>query len=157
LGAVDLPEEMAYRGVRVVFSELTEGDPRKGLVPGYRFRIMDPDGTNVGRLNFRVGDTEHVRLFSGHIGYGIHPAHRGHGYAGRACLAIAGFVARVSGTVIITADPDNAASIRTILGIGGCFINEVVVPRTDSHYAGGSRRKRRYSWTPGNPESSGLV
>lgn len=144
------PGDMEYGDVRLAFAEFTQGNARKGLVPGYRFRIVGADGADVGHLSFRVGDTEHVSQFVGHIGYGIHPAHRGHGYAGKACMAVAGFVSEVSGTVIMTADPDNTPSIRTIEGIGADYINEVAVPKSDPQYASGSRRKQRYRWTPKN-------
>jgi hypothetical protein len=38
--------------------------------------------------------------------------------------------------------------MRTIERLGARFIDEVVVPPYDPHYQRGSRRKRRYRWTP---------
>ena len=51
--------------------EAPETAESAGLVPYYHFRIIDVDGTDVGHINFRVGDTEHVRVSAGHIGFEI--------------------------------------------------------------------------------------
>jgi len=50
--------------------------------------------------------------------------------------------------VIITCDPDNHASRRTIERLGARFMDEVPVSPDDPHYQRGSRSKRRYTWTP---------
>ena len=118
------------------------------IVPAYHFRILTADSSDVGHINFRVGDTEHVRACAGHIGFEVDEQFRGHGYALQACRAIAPLVRSVSGTVTITCDPDNAASMRTIERLGASFIGEVAVPVHDPHYERGSRLKRRYRWTP---------
>ena len=55
---------------------------------------------------------------------------------------------RINGSVLITADPENPVSIRTIERIGGVFIDEVDVPKDDPHYLRGSLRRRRYLWNP---------
>jgi predicted acetyltransferase len=130
------------------FERIVPGNKARGFVPGYHFRIHDRWGTDVGHINFRVGDTRHIIYCAGHIGYEIYRLHRGHGYAYKACQAIAGFVAQVSGDVIITTDPDNLASRRTIEKLGAEFLGEYPVPIGDPHYAAGSRIKRRYRWTP---------
>ena len=142
------PEQMSYDDVTVVFERLTDGDPERGFVPGYHFKILNEQSEEVGHLNFRVGDTEHVRFAAGHIGFEIAEQHRGHRYAGSACLAVAPWVSEVSGSVLITVDPDNLPSIRTIKRIGGDFLDEVNVPEGDPHYLRGSFRKRRYQWEP---------
>lgn len=50
--------------------------------------------------------------------------------------------------VILTADPANTPSIRTIQKLGAKFLGEVEVPPDDPAYAGGARHKRRYEWAP---------
>lgn len=142
------PKRLSYDDVTVVFKQLTNGDLKRGFVPGYHFQIFNKRCEEVGHLNFRVGDTEHVRFAAGHIGFEVAELHRGHRYAGSACLAIAPWVSEVSGTVLITVDPDNLPSIRTIERIGGNFLDEVDVPIGDPHYLRGSFRKRRYRWMP---------
>lgn len=148
------PAEMSYGHVRVRYSHRAEGDPTKGFVPAYHFRILNEQNQDVGHINFRVGETEHVLRAAGHIGFEIDPAHRGQGFAARACLALAPFVCRISQSVIITADPDNVASIRTLERIGAVYLDEVDVPEVDPHRERGSPRKRRYQWTPGEGGAS---
>lgn len=102
----------------------------------------------MGHINFRVGDTEHVRVCAGHVGFEVSEAHRGHGYALQACRAIAPFVASLYETVTITCDPENQASRRIIEQLGASFVDEVPVPPHDPQYQKGSRWKRRYRWEP---------
>ena len=149
------PDSMSHEGVTIVFSRITNGDKARGFVPGYHFKILNDQHVEVGHLNFRVGDTEHVRLAAGHIGFEIAEEHRGNGYAGSACLAAAPWISEVSGTVIITVDPDNLPSIRTIERIGANYLDEVDVPHGDPHYLRGSLRKRRYQWRPKPRSESG--
>ncbi|HVR34584.1 MAG TPA: GNAT family N-acetyltransferase [Methylomirabilota bacterium] len=135
--------EVTLRFVRVVPGELS-----RGFVPYYHFRILTAEGLEIGHINFRVGNTEHVRVCAGHIGCEIAEPFRGRGFASQACHAIAPFVRSICGTVTITCDPDNIASRRMIERLGAEFIDEVAVPSHDPHYQRGSRSKRRYRWTP---------
>ena len=146
-------ETFSFGAVRLHFDHLAASDLGRGLVPGYHFRVLLPDGTDAGHLNVRVGDTEHVLLCAGHIGFAIHEPHRGHGYAFQACRAVAPFVRSFYESVTITCDPDNAASRRTIERLGAQFLDEVPVPPGDPHYARGSRSKRQYLWTPSSRET----
>jgi len=141
-------ETLSFGQVRLHFVRVIPGDPMRDFVPAYHFRILIADGLDVGRINFRVGDIEHVRVCAGHIGFEIGEQFRGHSYALQACRAIAPFVRSVSGTVTITCDPDNVASIRTIERLGTGFTDEVPVPAHDPHHKRGSRSKKRYKWTP---------
>lgn len=147
--ALRRPSETLFFGdVLLYFVRIIPGDPTRDFVPAYHFRILITDDSDVGHINFRVGDTEHARTCAGHIGFEIGEQFRGHGYALQACHAIAPFVRSVSGTVTITCDPHNVASRRTIERLGTSFIDEVAVPLHDPHYERGSYLKRRYRWTP---------
>jgi len=130
------------------FVEIVPGDAGEDLVPSYHFRILLADGTDVGHINFRVGDTRHISNCAGHIGFAITEAHRGHGYARLACQALARFVRTIYDNVLITCNPDNHASRRTIERLGAEFIDEVNVSAEDAHDNPLARRKRRYRWTP---------
>ena len=70
------PERMSYDDVSIVFERLTDGDLQRGFVPGYHFKIFNEESQEVGHLNVRVGDTEHVRLAAGHIGFEIAEQHK---------------------------------------------------------------------------------
>lgn len=142
------PADLADGDITLKFSGIEKGNPPRGLVPYYHFRILLADGTDAGHINFRVGETVHVRLCAGHIGFGIGEDHRGRGYALKACRALAPFVRSLYETVIITCDPDNVASIRTLEKLGAQYIDTVDVPADDPGYALGARVKRRYHWHP---------
>jgi tagatose 1,6-diphosphate aldolase len=143
------PSDPLFFGkVKLRFVRVVPGDPSRDFVPAYHFRILVADGSDVGHINFRVGDTEHVRVCAGHIGFEILAEFRGHGYALQACRAIASFVRSFYDAVTITCDPGNVASIRTIELLGASFTDEVPVPPRDPHFQRGSRRKRRYKWVP---------
>jgi predicted acetyltransferase len=139
---------LSFGEVTLRFDKIMPGDASRGFVPYYHFRILVAGGQDVGHVNFRVGDTEHVRVTAGHIGFTILEPFRGHGYALQACRAIAPFVRSIYDAVTITCDPDNHASRRTIERLGASFVDEVSVPPHDPHYQRGSRSKRRYRWIP---------
>jgi tagatose 1,6-diphosphate aldolase len=141
------PESLSSGEVTLRFVKIVAGEPARGLVPAYHFRLLTMSGADVGHINFRVGDTEHVRVCAGHIGFEIAEAFRGRGYARQACRALAPFVRSVYASVMITCDPDNLASRRTIERLGAEFVHEVAVAPDDPHYQRGSRTKRRYRWT----------
>lgn len=146
-GAPRPPRTLRHGAVSLRFAMFIPGDPGRGFVPYYHFRI-EAGGHDVGHLNLRVGDNEHLRLVAGHVGYGVRPEHRGHGYAGAACRALAPFARLLFAELVVTADPDNLASVRTLERLGARFLDEVDVPPHEPAYARGSRRKRRYAWAP---------
>jgi len=142
------PDDLSFGDVRLRFARVVPGDPSKGFVPAYHFRIIKIGGSDVGHINFRIGDTEHVRTCAGHIGFEVREDSRGHRYAYQACCAIAPFVRRVYASVLITCDPDNMASIRTIERLGAQFLDEVPIAPHEPQFWRGSRIKRRYRWIP---------
>jgi tagatose 1,6-diphosphate aldolase len=141
------PAGLSFGEVALRFAGAVAGDEARGFVPYYHFRII-AGGVDVGHINFRIGDSEHVRLAAGHIGFEVLPPYRGHRYALQACRALAPFVGAACTEVLITCDPDNGASRRTIEHLGARFIDVVAVPAGDPHYQRGSRIKRRYRWAP---------
>jgi len=143
-----VPQTLSSGDVMLRYVKMVPGQPLRRLVPYYHFRILIADGTEVGHINFRVGDTQHVRNSAGHVGFEIFEAFRGHRYAYQACRAIAPFVRSIYDAVIMTCDPDNQASIRIIERLGAKFTDVVPVPPHDPQFQRGSRFKRRYQWTP---------
>ena len=141
------PESLSAGDVTLRFARLVPGESARGFVPYFHFRIF-AGNSEVGHITFRVGDTEHVRVCAGHIGFEIAESFRGHGYALQACRAIAPFVGSVYTAITITCDPDNLPSRQTIERLGATFEDEVAVPAHDPHFQRGSRTKRRYRWTP---------
>lgn len=140
------PPKLAHGQVQLRLAQVVPGDSSRGFVPYYHFRILVGGNVDVGHINFRVGDTEHIRQCAGHIGYEISPKFRGNGFAGQACQALAPFVKLFYPAVTITCDPDNVASRRTIERLGAEFLDEVPVAPTEAQYAQGSRSKQRFRW-----------
>lgn len=120
----------------------------RGLAPYYHFRIL-AGPRDVGHINLRVGDCGHLQRVVGHVGFGIRKRYRGKRYAFLACQALGPFARIVSPEVILTCDPDNHASRRTLERlVGGDRGEEVKVPASDPHYRRGARTKLRFRWMP---------
>ena len=145
----DAPPELHGDGLVLRFDRLRPGDEERGFLPAYLYLIFLEGGAEVGQINFRVGTSRHARLVAGHIGFEVAPDFRGGRIALRACRLLAPLVAEVSGEVIITCDPDNLASKRTIELLGAEFLDEQEIPEDDPAYDRGSRWKLRYAWRPG--------
>jgi hypothetical protein len=141
------PEHLEHNSISLRFSKVMPGDATRGFVPYYHYRIF-ADDADVGHLNLRVGDTEHVRLSAGHVGFEIATPFRGHRHALSACRALAPFARSFPMPLILTCDPDNHASRRTIELLGATFVDEVAVPSHDPHFVRGSRTKLRFEWIP---------
>lgn len=139
---------LGWGDVNLLFIQEFPGDPEKGFAPYYHFRIATDETGDAGFINFRIGETAHVLMFAGHIGYEVYPECRGKGLALAACRAIAPFVRSFYRSVIITCDPDNEPSRKTIERLGARFLNEVPVPKSEPAFDRGSRVKRRYEWQP---------
>lgn len=126
------------------------GDELAGRCPGYYFWMrLRPEFSPVvpmaGTLSFRVSESDQVRLYSGHIGYGVFVPARGHHYAERACRLLFP-LARKHGMseLIITCNPDNLASRRTCERLGAELLEIVDLPRDNLLYRKGDRQKCRY-------------
>jgi tagatose 1,6-diphosphate aldolase len=125
-------------------AERTLGDPRRNWVPAYRFE-MRVTGVKAGTISLRVGSSELIERYAGHIGYGVEPPFRGRRYAARACTLLFG-LARSHGlrTLWITCNPENLASRRTCERLGAKLVEIVPVPRDHPFRARGESSKCRY-------------
>ena len=132
--------------IGVVVKEKRPAPRRRGYVPSYEFDIRLPGKTDpIGRISLRVGNTKHVKMYAGNIGYEIKEEYRGNRYAVKACNVIKR-VAIDHGlkTLWITCDPDNYPSRRTC-EILGCELVEIVdLPEDTDMYQRGDRQKCRY-------------
>ncbi|MBI2851214.1 MAG: GNAT family N-acetyltransferase [Chloroflexi bacterium] len=123
----------------------------KGFVPAYWFDIrLAGRPERIGRVDLRIGNTSHLILYGGHIGYSVNTEHRGHRYAARACSLIKPVaVAHGLKTLWITCNPDNIASRRTCEIIGCKLIEIIDLPADTDMYQRGERQKCRYRWDLG--------
>lgn len=143
--------------IEVVVRRKSPGDTSKGYVPAYWFDILlSGNPEPIGQIDLRIGNTRHLIMYGGHIGYGIKEEYRGHQYAARACNLIKR-VAMDHGlkTLWITCNPDNQPSRRTC-EILGCELVEIVdLPQDTDMYRSGDRQKCRYRWELGGLDSDG--
>ena len=116
-------------------------------VPTYSFRMLSNySEQEFGTVNLRIGSTQHIEQYAGHIGYGVYPAHRGHHYAARSVLLLLPLARKLGiDPVWITCDPENLASRRSLEIAGAEFIEIVEVPPDCGiRRFGGKLRKCRY-------------
>lgn len=134
--------------IKLAFDKIVDVEPGGELVPFYHFKILSLSEEQVGHINFKVGDTNHIIQCVGHIGYEVLQQHRGKSYAFFACNALKPFIKTIYSKIILTSDPSNLSSIKTIEKLDAKFLNEIVVPEQDPSYKSGSKIKKRYEWQP---------
>ena len=130
--------------LELYLAERSPADPERDFVPAYRFE-MRVDGERAGSISLRAGNTRHLELYAGHIGYGVEPPFRGRRYAARACKLIFDLARRHGMTTLwITCNPENVASRRTCELVGGELVDIVDLPAETDMYKEGERQKCRY-------------
>jgi tagatose 1,6-diphosphate aldolase len=140
------PGRLTDGEIKLLLEDRYRGNVARGRVPSYKFIITHTNRrTEVGRIDLRIGDTEHIKMYAGHIGYRVHPAYRGHRYAAKACRLLLP-LARRHGmkTLWITCNPDNYASRRTCEILEASFVEIVDIPPNHEMYLSGERQKCRY-------------
>jgi tagatose 1,6-diphosphate aldolase len=145
------PGRLADGDLELVLIERFPGNQAKGLVPAYRFKmVLAGQDEEIGSIHLRVGDTEHLVLYAGHVGYAVRLEYRGRRYAARACRLLLP-LARHHGLdpVWITCNPDNPASQRTCELAGAELVDIVDLPEDTDMYRRGERQKWRYRLDPG--------
>ncbi len=130
--------------IEVVVVKTLPAEPERSWLPAYVFD-MRVGGRKAGGLNLRVGNTDDVITYCGHIGYSVQPEHRGNHYAERACRLVLP-LAKAHGldTIWITCDPENAPSRRTCERLGAEMIEIVPLPGHHDMYQRGLRQVCRY-------------
>ena len=70
--------------------------------------------------------------YGGHIGYGVAPKHRGHGYAAQMVKMVMPQLKKLGlEMVLLCCVSDNVASAKTIVNVGGVLENEVEIIRNN--------------------------
>jgi tagatose 1,6-diphosphate aldolase len=132
--------------LELMLVETYTGNAQLGFAPAYRFKMVNTyDGREMGRIDLRIGNTEDLRMYAGHIGYRVKEAYRGQRYAARAVHLLLPLARHHQlGTLWITCNPDNLASRRTCELAGLKFTGIVKLPPDNNMYQRGDREKCRY-------------
>ena len=140
------PGKLIDGDLELVLVEEYPGDPAINDVPAYKFEMtLAGHDDAIGHIDLRVGYTDHLTMYGGHIGYRVEPEHRGHRYTARSCRLLLP-LARSHGfeAVWITCNPDNAASRRTCELAGAELVEIVDLPEDTDMVQEGERQKCRY-------------
>ncbi|MEO1340098.1 MAG: GNAT family N-acetyltransferase [Cyanobacteria bacterium J06635_13] len=141
------PGVLIDRNLELILTETIP--PETNLVapiPVYNFEMRQGDTVKkLGRISFRVANTEDIILYAGHFGYDVAEKHRGHRYAARSCRLLFPLATKHDiNPLWITCNPDNFASRRTCEIAGGKLIEIIDLPPDNDQYLDGDRQKCRY-------------
>lgn len=126
-GYVPLPLETEANFIDRLLS--SETSPAVGLIRDSIYWALC--GVDVvGRISFRHELNENLRVYGGHIGYEVRPSFRRRGIAKEMLRQILEMPkVRAVGRVLLTCDPANVGSNRTIIANGGVLEKTEFVPR----------------------------
>jgi tagatose 1,6-diphosphate aldolase len=132
--------------LELMLVETYTGNAPLGFAPAYRFKMVNTyDGREMGRIDLRIGNSEDLRMYAGHIGYRVKEDYRGRRYAARAVRLLLPLARHHElETLWITCNPDNLASRRTCELAGLDFTGIVKLPPDNNMYQRGEREKCRY-------------
>ncbi len=83
------PGPLVEGDLELVLVETHGGDPKRGLVPFYKFEMRRVGtGTRVGNVDLRIGDTRDLVTYGGHLGCSVLPKNRGNRFAARSCALL---------------------------------------------------------------------
>jgi len=121
-----------YSDFDYYLNHLENTDFVDGFVPDITIFGLDLDrNIFVGAANIRLALNDNNILNGGHIGDGIRPSERGKGYATELIrLALIECKNRGINKVMMTCDPQNEGSKKSIIKNGGVFESEVADPES---------------------------
>ena len=115
--------------LELIVKEKNPFNPEKRFVPAYRFNMVHTKSRAVmGTIDLRVGLTEKLKKYGGHIGYEVDEKFRGNRYAARSCRLLLPLIRRLGiNPAVITCDPQNIPSAKTIESLGAKLIDSKLV------------------------------
>src|SRR5689334_13976914 len=70
------PGKLVDKELQLILTQKYAGDESKGFVPSYRFNMaLIGKNNDIGNIELRIGNTEYILLYAGHIGYRVHPGY----------------------------------------------------------------------------------
>lgn len=105
----------------------------EGKVQASQFlAVRGSDRKVVGMIQVRHYFNEYLEKYAGHIGYSVRPSERRKGYAKEQLRLVLPFCKEIGlDRVLISCEPDNPGSRRTILANGGVYESTVHEPDED--------------------------
>lgn len=124
--------------------------PERNWLPAVFLKIRHREAeTELGLINLRFGSTPMIEQLNGHIGYEIHPQHRGNSSAYKACRLLAPLAERLGiNEWRISCDPANTASRKTIEKLGARLVAHNYFDTKSEAYKNGDRERLMYVWHP---------
>jgi predicted acetyltransferase len=99
----------------------------RNFVPSTLYFYLDDDSRIIGAIHLRHVLNNRLLQNGGHIGYGIRPSERGHGYASQMLSDLLYRIGKEGyEKVLITCDDTNLASVKTIEKNGGILLDKPV-------------------------------
>ena len=115
-----------------------ETHPREDRVPETFYWAL-LDNIIVGRVSLRHELNDNLKNYGGHIGYEVHPDYRGKGIATMMLkLVLQSSKAKEIGKLLLTCDPNNQGSVKTITR------NEGILEKTQ--FVENWERETSYYW-----------
>ena len=109
--------------------ESSKTKPPKDKVRSLQYVALDENDDVVGMIQLRLSLNDYLENYGGHIGYSVHPAHRGKGYATEMLRQVVKVARQHSlDRVLITCDQDNPASAKVIIKAGGRYEDSRLEP-----------------------------
>ena len=123
---------------------------RTGIINRYELNYFDillkSTKECIGYIDLRIGYTEYL-YYLGNVGYRIYEEYRGHGYAYQACQLLFEHAKCLQlPYLIITCDPDNVPSKKTLEKLNGKYMGEKKVPITHPMFLQGDKIKCIYRY-----------
>ncbi len=140
--------KLANDEISLVLQKDSPANPEKNWLRNLEFNIfLNSQNIVIGHINFRIGYSDSIVFYGGHLGYSIIEEFRGNHFAGKACLLLKDEIKKFGLDVIwITCNPDNHASRKTCEWIGAEYVTTVDLPEDNDQYLEGERQKCRYRW-----------
>ena len=125
------PDPAAW--LRAVEAYLDPATVPPGLVQATQFIcVRQSDGRVLGMLQVRHTLNDYLKNYAGHIGYSVRPSERRKGYAKWMLRQGLAFCRSIGlSRVMISCEPENEGSRRTILSCGGVYDSTVHEPEED--------------------------